>query len=116
MRHPENLAFGHIAAAKAQALRGERRVTHLGLVRSQPESFAQANHLIEHALRDFPLGGLGNFNHFVLGDDGDSVAIGVEADAFARDIIHHDGIERLCDQLLARVLQDVFGFSGESQR
>ena len=29
----------------------------------------------------------------LLGDDGDGVAIGVEADAFARDVVHHDGVE-----------------------
>jgi hypothetical protein len=46
-------------------------------------NLAQADYLIEDALSDFPLGGLGDVNNFVLGDDGDGVAFGVEADTLA---------------------------------
>ena len=88
---------------------------------SEPQAFtwglavlAEADDLVEHALGDFPLGGFGDFDHFVVGDDGDGVAVGIEAHAFARDIVDHDGVERFRDQFLAGIFQDVFGFGGEA--
>src|SRR5580704_500710 len=50
---------------------------------------AQADDLIQDALRDLPLCCFGNFDYFVARDDGDSVAVGVEAYAFARRSEEH---------------------------
>ena len=75
---------------------------------------AEAHDLVEDALGDFPLGGFGNFDHFVAGDDGDGVAVGIEADAFARNVVDDDGVEILRNQLLAGILQNVLGFGGEA--
>ena len=47
-------------------------------------------------------------------DDGDGVAVGVKADAFAGNVVDDDGIEILRDQLLAGVLENVFGLGGEA--
>ena len=75
---------------------------------------AEADDLVEDALCHFPFGGFGNFDHLVTGDDGDGVAVGIEADAFARNIVDYDGVEIFRKQLLARVLEDVLGFGGEA--
>jgi len=75
---------------------------------------AQAGYLVEHTLGDLPLGGFRHFDHFTLGDDGNCVPVGVEANAFPRDIIDHDSIERFGHQLLARIFQHIFGFSGKA--
>ena len=56
---------------------------------------AEADDLVEDALGNFPLGGFGDFDDFVAADDGDRVAIGIEADAFAGNVVDHDGIEIL---------------------
>jgi hypothetical protein len=56
---------------------------------------AEADDLVENALGDFPFGGFGNFDNFVVADDGDFVAVGIEADAFAGNVVDDDGIEIL---------------------
>src|ERR1700733_7277550 len=77
-------------------------------------AFAQANHLIEHALRHFPFAGYGHVNYFLMSQDGHGVAIRVETHTFMRDIVHYDGVERFGEQLPAGVLQDIFAFGGET--
>src|SRR5262249_49374043 len=47
-------------------------------------------------------------------EDGDSVTLGVKADAGLGDIIEHDGIERLALQFLTRVPQRIVGFRGKA--
>src|SRR5258707_8296063 len=59
------------APLRMTRLSGNRRMT------------AQPDYLIEHSLSHFPLGGLRHFEDIMLGDDGDGIAIGIEADAFA---------------------------------
>jgi len=76
--------------------------------------FAQANHLFEHALGNFPLRRFGNINDVVAGDDGDGVAVGVEANSFAGDIVDHDRVERLREKFGAGVLQNVLGFGSKA--
>ena len=49
--------------------------------------------LVKNSLGYFPLCGFGNFYDFIVGDDGDRVAIGVETYAFTRDVIDYDGVE-----------------------
>ena len=56
---------------------------------------AQLNDLVENTLGDFPLRGLGNFEDFVAGDDRDGVAVGVEAYAFAGNVVDHNRVEVL---------------------
>ena len=75
---------------------------------------AEADDLVEDALGDFPLGGFGDFDDFFASDDGDGVAVGVEADAFAGNVVDHDGVEVLRNQLLAGVFEDIFCFGGEA--
>jgi len=75
---------------------------------------ADANNLVENALRDFPLRGLRNFNDFITGDDSHFVAIGVESNAFAGNVVDYDGVELLGCQLLTGVLEDVFSLRGEA--
>ena len=75
---------------------------------------AQLYDLIEDALGYLPLGSFGNFDDFVVGDDGDRVAIGVEADAFAGDVVDDDGVEGFGGQFLAGVFENVFGFGGKA--
>src|SRR5579863_5070289 len=66
---------------------------------------AQAHHLVEDALRHFPLRGLGNLDDFVMGEDSGGIAVGVEADALAGNIIYDDCVEMFRNQLLAGVLE-----------
>ena len=54
---------------------------------------AQAHDLVEDALGDFPLGGLGDFDDLVVSNDRHFVALGIEADAFAGYVVHYDAIE-----------------------
>ena len=75
---------------------------------------AHAHDLVEDALGDFPLRGFGDFDYFVAGDDGDRIAVGVETDAFAGNIVDDDGVKIFADQLLAGVFQHVFGLGGEA--
>src|SRR5579863_9872797 len=77
-------------------------------------ALADADDLIENALRHFPFGGLGHFDHFVMTDDRNLIALGIEADALARDIIHHDGIELLGCEFLASIFENVLSFRGEA--
>src|SRR5208282_60016 len=77
-------------------------------------ALANAHNLVENALRHFPLGGLGNVDDLVVGNDGHFIAIGVEADAFAGNVIHDDGIELLGGELLASIFEDVLGLRGEA--
>ncbi len=74
----------------------------------------QPNDLIEDALSHFPFRGLGDFDNLIVGDDGDFVAIGIEADAFAGNVVDHDRVQSLGGELLAGILEDVLGFGGES--
>ena len=74
----------------------------------------QAHNLVEYPLRNFPLGRLRNLDDLVLRNDGHFIAIGVEADAFAGDVVDYDGIELLGSQLLTCVFEDVLGFCGET--
>ena len=69
--------------------------------------------MVKDALSDFPLGGFGDFNYFVARDDGDGVTVGVETDTFARDVVDHDRVEILGNQLLAGVFEDILGFRGK---
>jgi len=56
---------------------------------------ADAHDLVEDALRYFPFRRLRNVNDFVARNDSYLVAIGIESNAFARDIVDHDGVELL---------------------
>ena len=76
--------------------------------------FAQTDDHIQHALGDFPLRGFRYVDNFVVSNDRDGIAFGVEAYALAGNIVDHDGIERFGKQLLAGVFQSIFGFSGEA--
>src|SRR5580704_16500421 len=75
---------------------------------------ANPDDLIEDALCHFPLGGLGHFDDFVVSNDGDLVAVRIEADAFARDIVDYNGVELLGRELLTGVFEDVLGFCGKA--
>ena len=75
---------------------------------------ADAHNLVENALRHFPLRGLGNFDDLVVSDDGHFIAIGVEADAFAGNVVDHDGVEMFGCELLAGVFEDVLSFGSEA--
>src|ERR1035437_1443083 len=57
---------------------------------SRATAFPQLYNLVEHPLRNFPLRGLGNLDYFALGDDGDRVAVGIEANTLARNVIDYD--------------------------
>ena len=71
------------------------------------------DNLIEHTLRNFPLGSFWNFDDLVVSDDGHFVALGVESDAFARNIVDHDRVEVLGCELLAGVFEDILSFCGK---
>ncbi len=73
-----------------------------------------AHNLIENALRNFPLGSLGNIDDLVVSNDGHRVAIGVEADALAGHVVDYDGVELFGSQLLARIFEDILGFRGKA--
>ena len=74
---------------------------------------AQPRNLVENSLGYFPLRGFGDFDHIVARNDCYGVAVGVEADAFARDIIDDNRIQIFCEQFLASVFQNVFRLGGE---
>ena len=75
---------------------------------------AEADDLVEDALGYFPLCGFGDFDDLVAADDRHRVAVGIETDAFARDVVDYDGVEIFRDQFLAGILEDVLGFGGEA--
>jgi hypothetical protein len=75
---------------------------------------ADADNLIEYALGHFPLRGLRDFDDLVVSNDGHFIAIGIEADAFAGDVVDHDGVELLGCELLAGVFQSILSFCGET--
>src|ERR1700680_1861970 len=66
------------------------------------------HNLVEDALRDLPLRGLGHFDNLMVSEDRDSIAFGVKTNAFAGNIVHDDGVEMLCSQFLTSVLKNVF--------
>ena len=53
----------------------------------------QSHSLVEDTLCDFPLGGFGDFDDIVTGDNCHSVAVGVEANTLQRNVVDDDGIE-----------------------
>src|SRR5260221_14785908 len=67
----------------------------------------QLHYLVEHTVRNFPFRGLGDIEYFALRDDSDGIAVGIKTDAFARNVIDYDCVERLRCQLLASVFQPV---------
>ena len=96
----DDKGFGEYQGSKAKRLEesaflcgsvAKRLLRDLG--RWHAAAFTQLNYLVEDALGDFPLRSFGNVDHFFLRDDGDGVAVGIEADAFARDVIGDDGVQ-----------------------
>src|SRR5947209_2545859 len=77
---------------------------------------AEPDYLVQHSLGDFPLRGFWDFHDFIPGNDGNGIAIGVESYALARHIIDDDGVEILCDELPARVLQNIFSFGRKAHK
>jgi len=70
------------------------------LGRNSPSGFhrrlaplANPDNLIQNALRHFPLRGLGDLDDLVVGNDRHFIAVGVETDTFAGDVVDHDSIE-----------------------
>ena len=49
-------------------------------------------------------------------NDGHFVAVGVEADVRARNVVQHDGVHALLRELGARVLQQVLGLGGKADQ
>jgi len=77
-------------------------------------SLTEAGYLIENALSHIPFGGFGNFDYFVVGDDSDGIAVGVEAYAFAGNVVDDDSVNGFRGQFLAGVLQDILRFGSEA--
>jgi len=77
---------------------------------------AEPDRGIENLLRNLELRRLRYRDRVVRGHDRDLVAIGVEADVCATDIIEHDSIHTLLSELGASVLQQVVRFGGESDQ
>ncbi len=50
----------------------------------------------------------------MVSDDRDRIAFGVKTNAFAGNIVDHDGVEMFCSQFLASVLQNVFRLGGKA--
>src|SRR5665213_4631765 len=51
------------------------------------DALPQLRNLVEHAVRNFPLRSLRNFDHVAVRDDSDSVTIGIKANALARNVV-----------------------------
>src|ERR1700751_1528636 len=90
-RTPSNKATGR-ARRPRDSRRDAGATSHL--VRGHAAAFAQLDDLIEDALGYVPLGGFGDFDDLVVSNDMDGVAVGVEADAFARNVVHDNRVQR----------------------
>src|ERR1700674_4683993 len=56
-------------------------------------AFPQLHYLVEHAVRNFPLRGLGNLDHFAVRNNRDRVAVRIKTNSLARNVIDYDCIE-----------------------
>ena len=54
---------------------------------------AETYYLVEDALGYFPLRGFRDLDDLIVSDNRDSVAVGIEPDAFAGNVVDYDGIE-----------------------
>src|SRR5580704_5912081 len=77
-------------------------------------ALSELYYLVQYAVGYFPFRGFGNLDHFAVRDDRDRVAVGIETNALARDVVYHDCIERFRGQLFSRVFEDVFRLGGEA--
>jgi hypothetical protein len=75
---------------------------------------AKPDNLIQDALRHFPLRGLGDLDDLVVGNDRHFIAVRVETDTFAGDVVDHDSIEVFGREFLTGVLEDVLGLRSET--
>src|SRR6266567_4621209 len=73
----------------------------------------KTNRLVQHALCNVPLGGFRYADTLRRGENRYRVSFGVEADAFPRNIIDYDGVERFRHELFAGVLNNILSFGGE---
>src|ERR1700674_3663648 len=90
------------------------QICHTRSGHADTAALPQLHYLVQHAMRDFPLRGLGNLYYFAVRDDRDRVAVGIKTDALARDVIYYNCIERFRRQLLARVFEHVLRLSRKS--
>src|SRR6266700_2516000 len=67
--------------------------------------FLEIHRAIQHPLGNFPFGGFRDGDGFVGRKNRYRISFRVEADAFARDIIDHNRIERFREELLARIFE-----------
>src|SRR6202158_1574524 len=70
------------------------QICHTRSGHADTAALSQLHYLVEHAVRNFPFRGLGDLDYFALRDDRDCVAVGIKTDAFARNVIHYDCVER----------------------
>src|SRR5277367_4055915 len=75
---------------------------------------AQAEDLLEDAVGEVAFGHLGEFEGGGWREKGDGVAVGVEADTFARDVVENDGVGTFAQQLRAGVRDRVLRLGGEA--
>ena len=75
---------------------------------------AQGDDFVEDAVGEFALGHLGQVDGGGGSEEGGGVEVGVEANAFAGDVVEDDGVDAFAKQLGAAVFELVFGFGGEA--
>src|ERR1700686_2314640 len=90
------------------------QICHTRSGHADTAALPQLHYLVQHAMRDFPLRGLGNLDYFAVRDDRDCVAVGIKTDAFARNVIDDNCVERFRRQLLAGVFEHILRFGRES--
>src|SRR5208282_3652806 len=84
------------------------------LASSHAAALPQLHYLVKHALRHFPFRGFGNLDDFALRNDRDRVTVGIKSNAFARNVVDDDCVERFRRQFLACVFQHVLRLGGKS--
>ena len=91
-------------SGRAARLVAHRRLPSRGRA---PPADPQLLHEVEHPDRHVLLGAAGHVQLARLAQDRDLVVVGVEADVGARDVVHHDRVERLALELRAGALDSL---------
>src|SRR5664280_812029 len=82
----------------------------------RPLLLPEAEGGLENFLRDLQFARLRQRDDLGRRNDCHLVAVGIEADARTRDVVHHYRVNPFLAQLAARVFQQVLGFGGESDQ
>src|SRR5271157_3974620 len=84
---------GALAREKVSSKRTLEGITNSHSLGGRHDSLSQLNDLVQHTMGNFPFRGLRNLNHFTGRDNRDRVAVGIETDALAENVVYDNRIE-----------------------